>query len=246
LKAMQQEKLMKPPTDCLSPITEDVLIAGLKKVYQPEFVAAVTRPPAVYRGNPFQIEAAVCYGGPVLEQSKETSAKVARMANRVPLLYMAGACASTEAVLTVNWKSYNIQQTGKSMPQGPIAIVVHIASGWVPFTSESKDAIASYSEILEEMRLALQECGRRIGKNIRGKVHAQERAKRLQLFEKYVKRIGESVADLSDTPKAKVISGLEKILKKGKEQFLEMEAKPEEENGKAKEESPEDEERKEE
>ena len=47
-------------------------------------------------------------------------------------------------------------------PVGPAVFFLHIASVWVPFTSESKEAIAHYPEILREMTFALQEIGRRL------------------------------------------------------------------------------------
>ncbi len=45
----------------------------------------------------------------------------------------------------------------RALPIGPAALLVHIASVWVPFTSESKEAIASYDEIMKEIKLGLQE-----------------------------------------------------------------------------------------
>src|SRR5690606_35212098 len=39
------------------------LLKGLHQVVPAEFYVAATRPPAVYRGNPFQIEVALAYGG---------------------------------------------------------------------------------------------------------------------------------------------------------------------------------------
>ncbi|NVM56491.1 MAG: DNA topoisomerase VI subunit B, partial [Desulfobacterales bacterium] len=57
LKAINQTRIMNPPTDCLGPIGDELILAGLKKQIKADFFTAVTRPPAVYRGNPFQIEA---------------------------------------------------------------------------------------------------------------------------------------------------------------------------------------------
>src|SRR5213595_1209869 len=61
-KAIQSTKIMAPPTNCLSPIGEGALLAGLYRQIKGEFYTAVTRPPAVYRGNPFVIEAGLAYG----------------------------------------------------------------------------------------------------------------------------------------------------------------------------------------
>src|SRR5947207_8025937 len=61
-KAIQSTKIMAPPTNCLSPIGEGAILAGLYQQSKGEFYTAVTRPPAVYRGNPFVIEAGLAYG----------------------------------------------------------------------------------------------------------------------------------------------------------------------------------------
>ena len=95
IKGIRETKLMMPPTDCISPIGEDHLIKGLKKEVNAEFYAASTRPPAVYRGNPFVIEAAIAYGG---QQQAEGAVTIMRFANKVPLLYQQGSCAITESI----------------------------------------------------------------------------------------------------------------------------------------------------
>ncbi len=62
-EAIQAEKVPAPSTDCISPIGEEHLLKGLHKVVPGQFFATSTRPPAVYRGNPFQIEVGLAYGG---------------------------------------------------------------------------------------------------------------------------------------------------------------------------------------
>jgi len=156
LGAMQAVAVPAPPTtQCLSPIGEDLIRRGLDKEFQMDFVAARTRPSSVFSGHPFMIEAAIGYGGKL---PPEGNAIILRFANRVPLMYQQGACAITSCISNVNWKSYNISQQG--LPTGPILILVHVASTNVPFTSESKDAIASIPEIEKEIVLALQDLGR--------------------------------------------------------------------------------------
>ena len=158
LAAMQSIAVPAPPTtQCLSPIGEDLIRRGLDKEIQMDFVAARTRPSSVYSGHPFVVEAAIGYGGRL---PPEGNATILRFANRVPLMYQQGACAVTECVANVNWKSYNIFQQG--LPMGPVLILVHVASTNVPFTSESKDAIAGIPEIEKEIVLALQDLGREL------------------------------------------------------------------------------------
>jgi len=156
LGAMQAVTVPAPPTtQCLSPIGEELIRRGLDKEFQMDFVAARTRPSSVFSGHPFMVEAAIGYGGKL---PVEGNAIVLRFANRVPLMYQQGACAITSCISNVNWKSYNISQ--QALPMGPILILVHVASTNVPFTSESKDAIASIPEIEKEIVLALQDLGR--------------------------------------------------------------------------------------
>jgi DNA topoisomerase-6 subunit B len=156
LAAMQAVAVPAPlTTQCLSPIGEDLIRRGLDKEFQMDFVSARTRPGSVYSGHPFVVEAAIGYGGRL---PSEGNAVLLRFANRVPLMYQQGACAITECVSNINWKSYNISQQG--LPVGPILILVHVASTNVPFTSESKDAIAGIPEIEREIVLALQDLGR--------------------------------------------------------------------------------------
>ena len=156
LAALQSVRVPPPPTtQCLSPIGEELLIRGLSAEYRMDFVAARTRPSAVYGGHPFMVEAAIGYGGKL---PAEGSAQLMRFANRVPLIYQQGGCATTRAAAEVNWRAYGLAQAG--LPQGPILILVHVASTNVPFTSESKDAIAAIPEIEREVTLALQDLGR--------------------------------------------------------------------------------------
>ncbi|PAV08984.1 DNA topoisomerase VI subunit B [Methanocorpusculum parvum] len=156
LDAMQTTKIPAPSaSQCLSPITDELIVKGMEKEFELDFIKARTRPGSVYGGHSFIVEAAIGYGGKL---PPEGSAILLRFANRVPLLYQQGACAITNAVQNVNWKSYGVSQSG--LPTGPILILVHVAATNVPFTSESKDAVAAVPEIEREITLALQELGR--------------------------------------------------------------------------------------
>ncbi len=187
VKVMQKTKIMNPPTDCLSPIGDYALRKSLKRGIDAEFVTTISRPPTVYKGNPFLIEAAIAYGGSL---PSDKSAEVIRFANKVPLQYNSGACAITEVVKKIDWRRYGLNQSGgNGIPTGPIVILVHMASTWIPFTSESKSAIAHYAPIMKEMRLALQDCGRELMKYLRKKHQAQRQKVRVNTFVKYGKEL---------------------------------------------------------
>lgn len=210
-KALQNAKLRSPPTDCLAPIGVRQLLAGLLKGVSAEFYAASTRNPAVYRGNPFQIEAAIAYGGKL---PGDETARIIRFANRVPLLYQQSACSSFKSVVDTGWRNYNLSQPRGGAPVGPLVIMIHMASVWVPFTSESKEAIADYDEIRKEMRLALQECGRKLGIYLRRKQKMKREGQRRDVFERYIGEISRSCHALTGTDTTELYEALLKQAKR--------------------------------
>jgi len=160
LGAMRETDIISPPTDCLAPITEELVEAGLRKEYDAEFFAASTRDASVHGGDPFIVEAGIAYGGELEDGGK---VDVMRFANRVPLVYQRGACATTDVLKDIGWRNYGLDQPGGSgLPNGPAVIMVHIASTNVPFTSESKDAVANVPEIEHEIELAVREAAREL------------------------------------------------------------------------------------
>jgi|Deesub1362B_J571_1020462.scaffolds.fasta_scaffold00013_153 DNA topoisomerase-6 subunit B len=166
LKALKSVKISAPPLDCLSPIGEEMLKKGLMKEFnlnpkEGDFVEAVTRQPSVYLGNPFLVEAAIAYSE---KFPKEEKVELIRYANRTPLLYQQGGCAITQAIEKINWRNYGLSQPGGTgnLPIGPAIIVVHVASTNVPYTSESKEAVASVDEILSEIELAVRAVARKL------------------------------------------------------------------------------------
>ncbi len=213
-QAIQATPLLAPPTNCLSPIGEDLLRASLSSRYKADIVLTRTRRPAVYRGNPFQIEAGLAFGG---DLPAEEAAEVLRLANRVPLQYQASGCAISKAILSVDWKAYGLQQNKGAPPTGPLVIAVHIASVWVPFTSESKEAIAHYPEIIKEIRLALQDCGRELSRHISARRRAADELKKRSYIEKYIPHIGialREILDLKEKEEKKVVTTLSATLEK--------------------------------
>ncbi|HWQ19821.1 MAG TPA: DNA topoisomerase VI subunit B [Methanotrichaceae archaeon] len=194
LAAFKQIKVKSPPVDCLSPIGEDLIKAGLKKEYRLDFIATTIRPVAVYSGNPFLIEVGLGYGG---ELEKEGRVEILRFANRVPLVYQQGACAVTHAVETMPWKNYSLSQPGGGgVPVGPAVLLVHVASTNIPFTSESKDAIADMPEILEEIGLGLKEAGRKLRKYLSRQSVLSERREKEEIIRKILPRIASKLADI--------------------------------------------------
>ena len=207
-KAIQDVRIMAPPTDCLVPIGSKAMLAGLLKGVKAEFFTAATRPASVYRGNPFAIEVGIAFGG---DLKGEEYARVIRFANRVPLLYQQSACSSFKAVMEAGWKNYGLQQPRNSVPVGPLVIMIHMASVWVPFTSESKEAIADYDEIRKEMKLALKECGRKLGTYLRRRQRMKREGERRNIFARYIGEISKACEGMTGTRAEKVRDALEKV-----------------------------------
>ena len=211
-RAIPQVKIMAPPTACLSPIGEELLAKGLQTRVACDFATAVTRPPAVYRGNPFQVEVGFAYGG---QLPADELMELYRFANRVPLQYQQSACAITKAVLSIDWRSYGLLQSKGALPTGPLVVSVHIASVWVPFTSESKESVASYPEIVKELRLALMEAGRRLGSFVRHRRRVADEEKKRSYIEKYIPHIGDAlqqILGLTDAKRNRTVEDLKSIL----------------------------------
>ncbi len=215
-KTMQNIKLMAPPTDCLSPLKEDFLVEALKKEFQPEFVTAVVRRPTVYRGNPFQVQVALAYGGKVSEfQQNQQSAIILRFANHTPLLYNQSDCAITRAVEEVDWRNYGLSQSSGSLPQAPLIIFVDFLSVWIPYKSEGKQAIAEYPEIIKEIKLALQEVGRRLAIYLHKKIRGEQLRMRANIFEAYSNVFSEFVSELTGRDLEYIKKKIIELIRKG-------------------------------
>jgi DNA topoisomerase-6 subunit B len=198
LMAFKKVKVNAPSLDCLSPITEQLIYRSLEREYKPDFIATATRPTRVYAGNPFLVEAGLAYGGNINSGER---IEILRFANRVPLLYQQGACAITQAIERINWKYYGIEQANNtSLPSGPLVILVHIASTKVPFTSESKEAIASIPEIIEEVELAIREIARKLSSFLARKQRMVEVNKKKNIFLAYTPLLADALESLTGRP----------------------------------------------
>ncbi|MBS3139009.1 DNA topoisomerase VI subunit B [Candidatus Woesearchaeota archaeon] len=211
VEGIKKTKIIAPPTDCIVPIGAQLLEQGLRKEVTAEFYTSVTRAPEIYRGIPFCIEIAVAYGG---TQSGDQPLTLLRFANRVPLLYQQSACAVYKSIIQTNWRAYGLQQSQGALPVGQLTVAVHLASVWPPFTSEAKEAIAHYPEIIKEMKLALQECGRKLGMYVRKKLRVGQQRERANIFEKYIPEVADSIAHLSGEDKTVLLECLKKMIKK--------------------------------
>ena len=210
-RSFKKVRIMAPSTDCLSPIGETLIKRSLKHETQeisPEFIITSSRPPSVYSGNPFQIEVGLVYGGNL---PKEGPVKILRFANRVPLLYQQGGCVITTAISSIDWRRYGLDQpSGKGIPSGPAIFITHISSTLIPFTSESKEAIADIEEIENEIKLAFRECARKVQHHINKKVRRVKTREKFDLITKILPEIAKKSSNMINKP----VPSLDQIITK--------------------------------
>ena len=214
LEAIKKVKIMAPETDCLSPIGETLIRKGLKNVLgglKAEFYAPpITREPKVFAGNPFIVEVGIVYGG---ELCKEEPVQILRFANRVPLMYQQGACAITQAIEAVDWRRYGLEQRGgQGIPFGPAIVLVHVASTKIPFTSESKEAVANIPEIKEEIELALKHCARRLKTHLNKAAKKGKAKVKFEIVQDIIPMIAEKSAKIVGKPVPDIAGTITKIM----------------------------------
>ncbi|WP_255167080.1 DNA topoisomerase VI subunit B [Natrononativus amylolyticus] len=210
VEGMRATDIMAPPTRCLSPITDELIEAGLRKEFDADFYAAATRDAEVSGGDPFIVEAGIAYGG---DLSAEGSVDVLRFANRVPLVYQRGACATTDVVKSIGWRNYGLDQPGGSgLPNGPAVIMIHVASTNVPFTSESKDAVANVPEIEDEIELAIREAARELKSYLNKRRSMQKRRKKQNVLGKILPEMAEKVAEVTGRPEPNIDDAIGRIM----------------------------------
>ena len=210
LEAMRETDILAPPTDCLAPITAELVEAGLRKEYEADFYAAATRDAEVHGGDPFIVEAGIAYGG---EIPAEGSVELLRFANRVPLVYQRGACATTDVIKSIGWRNYGLDQPGGSgMPNGPAVISIHVASTNVPFTSESKDAIANVPAIEDEIELAVREAARELKSYLNKRRSMQQRREKQDVLGKILPEMADKVSEVTGRPRPNIDGALARIM----------------------------------
>jgi len=214
LEAIKKVKIMAPETDCLSPIGETLIRKGLKNVLgdlRAEFYAPpVTRDPKVYAGNPFVVEVGIVFGGGL---PRDETIQILRFANRVPLMYQQGSCATTQAIENIDWRRYGLEQRGgKGIPFGPAIVLVHVASTKIPFTSESKEAVANIPEIKEEIELALKACARKLKTHLNKAERKSKTRVKFEIVQDIIPMIAEKSAKIVGKPVPKLAGTITKIM----------------------------------
>lgn len=186
-------KIFPPPADCLSPLGEEFIRKGLRNIYDdlhPSFYSKpISRSVSTYNGNPFSVEVGLVFGG---DLPHDESIRIVRYSNKVPLLYQPGACATSKAVSDLDWRSYGLdQRNGTGIPFGPMILFIHVLGIRIPYTSESKEAVAPVEEIVNEIKAALKSAGR----TVRSFLNKRERRKKISEKFRLVSTILPEISD---------------------------------------------------
>jgi DNA topoisomerase-6 subunit B len=191
VEAMRSFKFRAPRSDCLSPLGEELIKVGLKRMFNPEWVDAVTRPPRAYQGHPFIVEVGMAYRGSI-QPSEEPL--LLRYANKIPLLYEEREDVSYKVLSDVNWKQYDVE-----MP-APLVVLVHVVSTKVPYKGVGKESISDVPELEAEIRNGVLELARRLKRFIAAKEREAEVMRKILVLSKYIPEIARSLKVLSKDP----------------------------------------------
>ncbi|MHA1771665.1 MAG: DNA topoisomerase VI subunit B [Candidatus Thorarchaeota archaeon] len=214
-KAFSNQDYIAPPTDTVVPVGEEVFEQTIKLAYEPDFVTAVTRKPTSGKGLSFAVEVCIAYGGKI---SNATSAPMVlwRFVNRVPKLRDNSDCATWKACASVNWRNYKVQTFDNGIPRGPMMVFIHVCGAYVHvmFKGQSKQALAEDEVLLREIKLALEDAGRRFRRFITRRETAKRKAKRAGVLAMYADQFAQSLAYIVNTAKGKTVFDPETVARK--------------------------------
>ncbi len=182
-------KWIAPATDSVVPIGTVQIEKSLENILGPEFMHVTQRSPKIYRGGiPFVVEVGLAYNG-----KGGANGEILRFANRAPLLFDAGGCAITQTVKSVDWKRYGM----RNIEEEPLSIFVHFVSVHVPYTSAGKQSISDEEEVVDEIKNAVMEAARGLGRHVSGKRKDKEMAGKRTAILRYVGQLSRDMADLA-------------------------------------------------
>ena len=182
---------MTPDPSCLAPLGEEPLEKGMRKFFNPDFLAVIQRSASAYSGFPFIVEMGIAYGGDITTRG----IKVYRYANRIPLLYDEGSDVVLKVVNDIDWSRY------KAKGDPPLVIVSHICSTRIPYKTVGKENVADRQEIERELKLSIQFLARKLSIFMNKRGQAEAAKKRANLYAKYIPLIAQFCTELSGKKK---------------------------------------------
>ena len=212
---IQKMKLPEPSTRSVISIGEEALSKSVQRLGNVDFFSVVTRKPTICDFRPVQVEVAIARVQGM--QGEDSTVRVQRFANRVPLIFSKNGCICTEAIKSVNWKAYGLSQSKDSLPLGSYVISVSVVSPAMKFTNAAKECISGDldGELYEEVRLALINCGQKLAKFVKKEAKEEDLERKRQYIEMFAPILIDCLFDLSGQPKSRrnnIEKGLAKLL----------------------------------
>ena len=213
-QAIQATELMSPSTKSVLIVGEEALSKSVIRLGEIDFFSVVTRKPRICDFKPVSVEVAIARfknrGG-----EPDDPIQLLRFANRVPLQFDKSACAITQAVTSVNWRSYALTQPKDSLPLGGFVFAVSVVSPFIKFKNASKETIDASDELVEEIRRALMQAGQKLSRHIRREHRESDLEQKLQHIEKFGPVLIEILARITKAGKdrtERATEGLKKLL----------------------------------
>ena len=223
VNAFRQVKWIAPDLDSLSTIGRGQIEATIKNILNPQFMSVVERRPKVFRGGiPFVVEAGIAYGGNA-GKTTDTGARgvTLRFANKVPLLFDGSICAITAAINGVEWKRYGI----KDFENEPISVMVNVSSVYVPYSGVGKQAVSQEPEIIDEIKLAVQDCARGLQRYMSGEKNRELHTSRYNIIMRYVSQLATNLNEITGIKKEEIEKQLKSLIDTRYRKLVEDEAR---------------------
>ncbi len=215
-QAIQASELQNPSTRSVMIVGEEALSKSIQRLGEIDFFSVVTRKPRICDYKPVAVEVAIARFVKKVNLGDETDPiQLLRFANRVPLQFDKAACAITQAVESVNWRAYGLQQSKSNLPLGPYVFAISVVSPFIKFKNASKETIDASDELVEEIRRALMQAGQKLSRHIKREVRAADLERKLQHIEKFGPILVEALGKIVNAPKARIKraeEGLAKLL----------------------------------
>ncbi len=212
VNAFKRVKWIGPELDAMSTIGEKQIDIAMRNILNPKFSSVVERKPQVFKGGvPFVVEVGIAYGGEAGRKNGElVSGNILRFANKVPLLFDTGSCAITEAVQGIDWKRYSIAK----FDEEPVSVLVNVSSVYIPYSGVGKQAIAQEDEIVEEIKLAVQDAGRKLQRFLSGERHRSVQESGYKTIMRYVSQLSADLEELTGKKKEETQKELKNLIEK--------------------------------
>ncbi len=214
-QVIQKTEMSNPTTRSVLTVGEEALSHSILRIGEVDFFSVVTRKPRICDHKPVVVETAIARLLEKATDSENTTVRLMRFANRVPLQFDKSACAITKAVESVNWKAYGLAQQKNSLPLGPYVFAVSVTSPFIKFKNASKETIDASEELVEEIRRTLMQTGQKLARHIRREKKAHDLERKTQYIKQFVPILVKKLSDItkaSNKRQEKATKGIMKLL----------------------------------